>query len=79
MSTTITCDSAITITTVSGVDVPTCSSGWVQSLYILPFDPAQIDPMIATELFVAGFLLFVTPWAFAWGLKQLIRSIRGSL
>lgn len=76
MSNTLTCDAEISVVNVSGVDVPTCSSGWVQSFYILPFDPAQIDPMIATELFVAGFLLFLTPWATAWGLKQLLKSIR---
>lgn len=76
MSMTLTCEAEIGVTSVNGVDVPTCSSGWVQSFYILPFDPSQIDPMIATELFVAGFLLFLTPWATAWGLKQILKSIR---
>lgn len=77
MSMTLTCEAEIAVTNINGVDVPTCSSGWVQSLYILPFDPSQIDPIVATELFFAGFLLFVTPWATAWGLKQVVKSIRG--
>jgi hypothetical protein len=76
MSSTLTCSEAISTTVVNGVDVPTCSSGWVQSLYIPPFDPSQIDPLVCTQLFGAGFLLYLTPWATAWGLTQLVKAIR---
>ena len=32
-------------TTVDGV--ATCSTGWMQATYILPFDVTQLDPVVA--------------------------------
>lgn len=76
MSTTLICHETITTVVANGVDIPACSSGWVQSLYIPPFDPSQIDPLICTQLFGAGFMLYLTPWATAWGLSQIVKAIR---
>jgi hypothetical protein len=55
---------------------PLCSTGWVQVFYNPPFDPTSIDPVTASTLFAAGFLLFVTPWATAWGFSQLLKLLR---
>ena len=54
----------------------TCSSGWVTQKYAPPFDPAQIDPVLLSALFGAGFLLYLTPWAAAWGASQLLKLLR---
>ena len=56
--------------------VPKCSTGWVQVAHVPPFDSSQIDPSVVTALFGAGFLLYLTPWAVAWGLTQLVKAIR---
>jgi hypothetical protein len=49
---------------------------WVFFDATLPFDPSQIDPTIASALFGAGFLLYLTPWATAWGFSQLLKLLR---
>ncbi len=40
------------------------------------FDPTTIDSETATAMFTAGFLLFLGPWAAAWGFKQLLKLLR---
>jgi hypothetical protein len=55
---------------------PLCSTGWVQVPFQPPFDPTTIDPVTATTLFGAGFLLYLTPWATAWGFSQLLKLLR---
>jgi len=42
----------------------------------VPFDASQIDPEICTQLFGAGLMLYLTPWAAVWGLKQIVKAIR---
>lgn len=54
----------------------TCSTGWEAQVASIPFDISQIDPGIATAMFGAGFGLFITPWATAWGLSQLLKLLR---
>lgn len=54
----------------------TCSTGWMTQLSSVPFDASAIDPSIVAQLFGAGFLLYFTPWAFAFGISKLIHSVR---
>ena len=53
-----------------------CPSGWVTAAYVPPFDVSQIDPLVFSEFFLAGFVLFLTPYAAAWGLAQLVKAVR---
>lgn len=53
-----------------------CSTGWETQLVTLPFELSQIDPSVATAMFGAGFGLFITPWATAWGFSQLLKLLR---
>lgn len=62
---------------VSGVDGSvSCPSGWITAAYVPPFDVSQIDPLVMSEFFIAGFILFLTPYAAAWGMAQIVKSIR---
>lgn len=54
----------------------TCSTGWAASPHVPPFDTSQIDPTVVAALFGGGFVLYITPWAIAWGASQLLRLIR---
>jgi hypothetical protein len=56
--------------------VPYCSSGWIEVAHVPPFESSQIDPLVVTALFGAGFLLYFTPWATAWGLSQMLKLLR---
>lgn len=40
------------------------------------FDLNAIDPGIATQMFTAGFLLCVVPWAAFFGIAKLLEAIR---
>lgn len=40
------------------------------------FDIATIDPVVATQMFTAGFLLCVVPWAAFFGIAKLLETIR---
>lgn len=40
------------------------------------FDFDSIDPAVATQLFTAGFLLCVVPWAAFFGIAKLLEAIR---
>jgi len=53
-----------------------CSTGWSTQVATVPFDLSQIDPAVATAMFGAGFALFITPWATAWGFSQLLKLLR---
>lgn len=55
---------------------PICSTGWVQQVHVAPFSISDIDPSVATAMFAGGFLLFLVPWASAWGFTQLLKMIR---
>lgn len=61
-------------TVVGGV---ACPSGWVTAAYAPPFDVSQIDPVVLSGFFLAGFALFLTPYAAAWGMAQIVNAIRG--
>lgn len=41
-----------------------------------PFDFTQIDAGIATDLFIGGFLLCITPWAAAYGASKILALLR---
>lgn len=56
--------------------VQQCSSGWVNVVYAPPFDPSQIDPLVVAAMFGGGFVLYITPWAAAWGFSQLLKLLR---
>ena len=58
------------------IGVLRCSSGWVQAAYAPPFDPSQIDPVVVAGMFGGGFILYLTPWAAAWGASQMLKLLR---
>jgi hypothetical protein len=81
MSVVLYCQETITqisvmISSTETTDIPQCSSGWVQAAYALPFDLSQIDPLVVSEMFGGGFLLFLVPWASSWGFSQLLKLLR---
>lgn len=40
------------------------------------FDPSMLDPVIATQMFTAGFLLCITPWLTFFGFAKILQAIR---
>lgn len=73
MASVIVCDGVVSV--LSG-GATSCSTGWFTQVVIVPFDVSQIDPQVATAMFGAGFSLFITPWAAAWGFSQLLKLLR---
>lgn len=55
---------------------PQCSGQWQQQIVVAPFDPSEIQPDVAFSLFMGGFLIFLTPWAAAFGARQILNMIR---
>jgi len=55
---------------------PVCPTGWLTQIATVPFDVSQINPEVATAMFGAGFALFITPWAAAWGVTQILKLVR---
>lgn len=55
---------------------PICESGWLTQIALVPFDISQIDPVVATAFFGAGFALPIAPWAASIGVKYLLSLIR---
>jgi hypothetical protein len=53
-----------------------CDIPWVEVNSADSFDPLTISGETATLMYTAGFLLFLTPWATAWGFKQLLKLLR---
>ena len=53
-----------------------CSGTWVAQAAQVPFDPTAIDPAVATALFSGGFALIVGPWAAAFGVRMLLKTIK---
>ncbi len=41
-----------------------------------PFDFTDIDAGVATDLFIGGFLLCITPWAAAYGASKILALLR---
>jgi len=75
------CDGTIQV--VSGPSAPfacvpssTGSGAWLFKDTPLPFDITQIDPVVFSEFFFAGFCLCLTPYAAAWGMAQIVIAIR---
>lgn len=56
--------------------VPYCPTGWLQVAHVPPFESSQIDPQVVAALFGAGFLLYLTPWATAYGFSALLKLLR---
>jgi hypothetical protein len=56
--------------------MPYCPSGWIEVAQVIPFDSSQIDPTVVTALIGAGFLLYLTPWAAAYGFSSLLKMLR---
>ncbi len=54
----------------------TTLGNWVYYNTTLPFDASQIDPQVVAAMFGGGFVLFVTPWAAAWGASQMLKLLR---
>lgn len=73
MSFVLVCDEIISLD-VNGD--PSCSSGWGQHVNVAPFSISDIDPQVATAMFGAGFVLFVVPWAAAWGISQILKLLK---
>lgn len=73
MSLALVCDGLISL---DGNGAPLCSTGWLSQTATIPFDASQIDPMVATAMFGAGFSLFIVPWASAWGVSQILKLLR---
>lgn len=69
----IVCEGTVIIT-VDGA--PDCSTGWHTQVAVAPFDMSQIDPVVATAFFTAGFGLAIVPWAAAFGCAQLLKAIK---
>ena len=55
---------------------PICESGWLTQVAMVPFDISQIDPVVSTAFFGAGFALPIAPWAASIGVKYLLSLIR---
>ena len=72
---TIVCDGIVEVN-VDGA--ATCSTGWMTQVAVPPFEASSIDPQVVAAMFGAGFLLFFTPWAFAWGISTLLKFIRSN-
>jgi hypothetical protein len=53
-----------------------CETGWVQTVAFLPFHISQIEPIVATELFGAGFTLFAIPWAAGFSVVQIFKLLK---
>lgn len=92
MSTALICEGVITLASASlggptqvsylvdgvyqQVPMPVCSTGWQQVAYAPPFDSSQIDPLVVVAMIGAGFLLYLTPWAAAYGFSSLLKLLR---
>lgn len=60
----------------TAISMPYCPSGWIQVAHVPPFDSSQIDPSVVAALIGAGFLLYLTPWAAAFGFSSLLKLLR---
>lgn len=56
--------------------VPLCSTGWLSQAFVPPFEPTQIDPVVATTLVIAGLSVVAIPGGAAWGIAIILRSIK---
>ena len=64
----------ITAVGLSGRYTGTCSNGqgaWQSVTIAEPFDPATIDPVVASEAFGAGFVLIATCLVIAWPIRAI--------
>jgi len=73
MSLILVCDGQIEL---SVAGYATCDTGWESAVYTAQFSTSSIDPEVATTIFAGGFLLFLVPWAIAWGVKQMLSLLR---
>lgn len=64
------------INTVENVVLPKCSTGWQIIAQTAPFESSQIDPLVVVALVSGGFLLYLTPWAAAYGFSSLLKLLR---
>lgn len=64
----------ISADTIAGV--LSCSGGWTVVDYVPPFDPSQLQPQVVAALFGGGFLLYLVPWACAYGFKSILSMLR---
>ncbi len=71
---TIVCEGTITQ---SSEGFATCSTGWLVQLASVPFDYSQLQPETVMTVFTAGFVLYLTGWAVAFGAAQMLNVIRG--
>lgn len=52
--------------------VPVCSSNWVVIPYNPPFDPSQLDPLVAAQALGSGFTLVGTFLVLAMGIRVVL-------
>lgn len=64
------------VVTLTAEGAPLCASGWLTQAAVVPFDVSQILPEVAAQYFVGGFILCLTPWAAAMGVRHLLRLIQ---
>ena len=60
-------------------NMPVCESGWITVEHYEvtpPFDLTTLDPVVMTGMFGAGFVLFIVPWAAAYGAKQMLSLLK---
>ena len=74
MSLMLVCSEDITL---SASGFPECLSGWSTQLAVAPFSIDQIDPVVAVSMFSSGFLIFLIPMAFAFGISKVLQLVKG--
>ncbi|MNE54797.1 hypothetical protein D3C80_1496100 [compost metagenome] len=52
-----------------------CSAGWLAQPAVAPFDPAQIDPVVAGQLLGVGFATVLVVWVPARIIRALVDLI----
>jgi|TARA_R110000737_G_C14613111_1_gene491377 hypothetical protein len=72
MSSILVCSGVVTIVD----ENPRCDEGWTTSTHVAPFQISDLDPIVMTGMFATGFVLFIVPWAAAYGAKQLLSLLK---
>lgn len=62
------------LTTVSGY--PQCSGQWEVVFQAPPFDPSQLDPVLLSQAFGAGFVLVATSFVVTLGARIFLNFLK---
>ncbi len=71
-STTIVCTGVLDVS----VSPPSCSVPWISVDTGLGFDVSQLDPGAVVGAFAAGAVIVFPAFALAWGIVQVVKSLR---